>query len=165
MHGVTIHRDAPVKLYDFTDYFQGFEGVEAVRKLFGDETEEVLKNLKVEFYSSRWGYMGVNEEDGHILVSAHYLRHGEERDLYLDVIHELVHVKQYLDGKEFFPKGVEYPDLPTEIEAYTVAVEEARRLGMTEDEILEYLRVSWMDEERYARLLLNLGLRAEAGSD
>jgi hypothetical protein len=161
---VTIRRDAPIKLHKFTDFFKGFEEVEVVRRLFGDRTAEVLGDLKVEFYSSRWGYMGVSEEDGHILVSAYYLRNGDERELYLDIIHELVHVKQYLEGREFFPEGIDYPDLPTEIEAYRAAVEEARRIGMTEEEILEYLRVPWMDEKEYARLLRNLGIQVHKGS-
>ncbi len=160
MLGVSIQREAPIELHRFTDYFQGFEDVDAVRAQFGEETERVLTDLKVEFYSSRWGYMGVSDQDGHILVSAHYLRRGEERELYLDVIHELVHVRQFREGKEFFPDGVDYPDLETEIEAYRVAVEEARRIGMTEEEILEYLKVPWMDEEEYGRLVANIGMEA-----
>jgi hypothetical protein len=41
----------------FSDYFRGFEKVEAVRRIFGDKTEQVLRDLKVEF---TWagGYMG-----------------------------------------------------------------------------------------------------------
>lgn len=165
MEGVTIRRDAPIKLYGFTEYFQGFEKVQAVRDLFGDKTRKVLEDLKVEFFSSRWGYMGVSEEDGHLKVSTYHLRNGDERELYLDVIHELVHVRQYMDGKEFFPEGIKYPDLPTEIEAYQVTIGEARRIGMKEEEILEYLRVPWMDDEDYEKLLVNLGIRIVASSD
>ena len=33
----------------FTDYFKGFEKSEAVRGIFGEKTEEVLRNLKVQF--------------------------------------------------------------------------------------------------------------------
>ena len=32
----------------FTDYFKNFEKVEAVRGIFGERTEEVLRNLKVD---------------------------------------------------------------------------------------------------------------------
>ncbi|HLN45689.1 MAG TPA: hypothetical protein VK209_08285, partial [Candidatus Sulfotelmatobacter sp.] len=35
--------------HNFTDYFKGFDRVEAVREYFGENTEEVLRNLKVEF--------------------------------------------------------------------------------------------------------------------
>ncbi len=165
MEGVTIRRDAPIMLHDFTDYFQGFERVKAVRDRFGERTEEVLNGLKVEFFSSRFGFMGVSEDDGHIMISTHYLMNGDEREIYLDIIHELVHVKQFQEGKKFFPEGIEYPDLPTEIEAYKIAVAEAERIGLTEEEILEYLKVPWMDNEAYARLLTNIGIEVVTGSD
>ncbi len=159
MEGVSFPREVKIHLYPFTDYFKGFEHVAAVRETFGDKTEEILRKLKVEFYSSRWGYMGVNDEDGHLMVSAHYLRTGNDRDIYLDIVHELVHVKQFQDGRELFEDGIEYVDLPTEVEAYRHAVKEARRLGMSDPEILEYLRVMWMSEDEVKRLAQNVGLK------
>jgi len=54
--GVTINRNAGVTLYPFTDFFRGFEKVEAVRSTFGERTEEVLKNLRVEFFGLRFIY-------------------------------------------------------------------------------------------------------------
>lgn len=165
MEGVTIRRDAPTHLYPFQEFFRGFESVDAVMDLFGAKTEETLKGLEVEFFSSRWGYMAVSDRDGHLLVSAHYLKEGDERDIYLDVVHELVHVRQWREGKELFPEGVSYQDRPTEIEAYRIAVDEARRIGLTEAEIREYLRVPWMDEDGHAQLLANLGLAVPTDSD
>lgn len=158
MEGVTIRRDAPMALHPFTAFFQGFDTVEAVRRIFGDDTEDALADLEVEFYSSRWGYMGVSDIDGHLIISSHYLKHADERELYLDVVHELVHVKQFQEGQDLFPDGVRYPDRPTEIEAYKVTVDEARRIGLTEDQIREYLRVPWMDDEEHTRLLSHLGV-------
>lgn len=158
MEGISFPRRVKIHLYPFTDFFKGFERVAAVRETFGERTEEVLRELKVEFYSSRWGYMGVNDEDGHLMVSAHYLRTGSERDIYLDIIHELVHVRQFMEGKKLFEDGIEYVDLPTEIEAYRHAIKEARRLGMSDAEILEYLRVAWMSEDEVRKLARNVGL-------
>jgi hypothetical protein len=66
---VKITRNVPVSTYPFRDYFKGFEKVEAVRQIFGERTEEVLSNLKVEFAGTR-GYMGVNNYDGHLLISS-----------------------------------------------------------------------------------------------
>jgi hypothetical protein len=57
--GVDINRGAEVILYPFMDYFKGFENVGAVRSTFGEKTEEVLKNLKVEFFpfgSDTWEF-------------------------------------------------------------------------------------------------------------
>lgn len=102
--------------------------------------------------------MGVNDKDGHLMVSAHYLKNGEPRDIYLDVIHELVHIKQFLEGKELFEDGFEYVDLPTEIEAYKFCIEEAKRLGMSNEEIVEYLSVEWLERDEVERLARNVGI-------
>ena len=157
--GVSIPRDVKVPYHRFIDFFQGFEKVDAVRRIFGPKTAQVLRTIRAEFFTSRWGYMGVSDEDGHLLVSTHYLRTGKVRDIYLDVIHELVHVKQFRDGRKLFPRGFEYPDSPTEVEAYKHCIAEGRRLGMTDPEILDYLKVFWMEEADVRRLARNVGLK------
>jgi len=150
--GVTIIRNVKVKLYKFVDYFKGFENVEAVRKLFGEDVEKVLSQVKVEFFSSRFGYMGVNPDDGHLMVSTYYLKNGAEKEIYLDIIHELCHIKQYMEGKELFDDRFSYVERPTEIEAYRLAVLEARRIGMNDDEIYSYLKTEWINEDDLKRL-------------
>lgn len=162
MPDVEIPRTAEVALSRFTDHFKGFEMVEAVRGIFGDKTEEVLRNLKVEFFSSRWGYMGVSDQDGHLMVSTYYLKHGDAKEIYLDLIHELVHVKQFMDGEELFDDSFEYVDRPTEIDAYEFTVQEARRIGMSDTEIYNYLKVDWMSDAEVARLAEKLGVRLPA---
>jgi hypothetical protein len=157
MFGVQIKREVKIILHRFTDYFIDFEKVQAVREIFGDETEKVLSDLKVEFCSRR-GYMGVNDQDGHIIVNADYLKNGKERDLYLDIIHELVHVKQFFDGRELFDDAWEYVDRPTEIEAYRNTVNEARKQGMSDEEIYEYLRIERMSVEELRRLATSVGV-------
>ena len=143
---VEIVRNAKVATYPFTDYFKGFEKVDGVRRIFGEETESVLNNLKVEF-SGRRGYMGVSNEDGHLIISAEYLNEGDIVDIYLDIIHELTHVKQFMDGKKLFDNHYSYVERPTEIEAFRNAYEEARRLGLSDERICEYLRTEWMSDE------------------
>ena len=156
---VKIPRDVKITLHRFTDYFKGFEKVEAVRQIFGDKTEEVLNELKVEFFSSRWGYMGVSEEDGHLMISAYYLKYGDEKEIYLDILHELVHVKQFMQGEKLFDRRFEYADRPSEIEAYRHVVKEARRIGMTDEKIYRYLKADWMSEEAVKRLAKTLGIK------
>lgn len=162
---VKIRRNAKVKTHAFTDYFEGFEKVEAVRRIFGEKTEEVLRNLKVEFFG-RKGYMGVSDNDGHLLISADYLNKGDLVEIYLDVIHELVHVKQFMEGKELFDHRYDYVDRPTEIEAYALAVEEARRLGLSDARILHYLKTEWMTDEDLEKLakILNVKCTNKKGS-
>jgi len=137
--------------YPFTDFFKGFERVEAVRRIFGEKTEEVLRNLKVEF---TWigGYMWISDLDGHLVVNPRYLNDGDRVDIYLDVIHELVHVKQFMEGKELFDVHYGYSERPTEIEAYRHVVEEARNMGLSDERICEYLKTEWMSEEDLRRL-------------
>ena len=155
---VEIHRDAEVSLYPFTDFFVGFEKVAAVRSLFGAKTAKVLAELKVEFFSQRFGYMSVSDEDGHLVVSTHHLKNADAKVLYLDVIHELFHVKQFMEGKNLFQSEFEYVDSPIEVPAYRFTVEEAKRIGMGSDEIVEYLKVEWVTEEQHARLVKTLAL-------
>lgn len=148
---VTIRRDTKIITYPFTDYFKEFDKVEAVQQLFGEQTEEVLNGIRVTFYG-RVGYMAVSSDNGNIRISAHYMKNGDLRDIYLDIIHELVHIKQFMDGKELFDENFTYVERPTEIEAYRYAVKEAKRLGMDDKEILEYLKTEWMSDEDLKQL-------------
>src|SRR5271156_3816063 len=103
--GVKIERKAPTKLYPFTKFFRGFEKVPAVRGLFKGQTDRVLRSLKVEFFGARFGYMGTSDIDGHLLISTNHLKNSEFRTVYLDLVHELCHVKQFRKGRPlFYPK-------------------------------------------------------------
>lgn len=143
----------------FMEYFKGFEKNAAVRGIFGDETEDVLRNLKVEFIS--FGYMGVDDTDGHLMVNKRYLGSGRKIDIYLDVIHELCHVKQHMEGKDLFDPRYDYVDRPTEIEAYRYAVLEAKRIGLSAASIRLYLKIEWMSNEALDRLIRNMGVKLE----
>lgn len=156
--GVKIPRNVKITTYPFIKYFKGFENVEAVRSIFGEKTEEVLHNLQVEFVGFR-GYMGVSEVDGHLMISAYYLKNGDLVDIYLDIIHELVHVKQFMEGKKLFDDRYEYVMRPTEIEAYRHAVEEARRLGLDDARICQYLKTEWISEKELRKLAEALSVR------
>ncbi len=159
-----IIREAKVNLYPFSDYFQGFEKVAIIRKLFGEKTEQVLRKLKVEFYLAKFGYMAVSDEDGHLLISAYHLRTADPAVIYLDVVHELHHVKQFMDGKALFLTDFEYVDSPIEIEAYLGTVDEAKRIGFSDDQIIEYLKIEWITDEQMQRLVERMGLRKSGSS-
>jgi len=157
---VTITRDVKIQTHRFTDYFKGFERVDAVKRIFGEKTKEALNSLKVEFAGIR-GYMGVSEEDGHLLVSAHYLRDGDIVDIYLDIIHELVHVRQFMEGRKLFDDRFSYTNRPTEVEAYRCTVEEARRLGLSDERICMYLKTEWMNDRDLQRLAKAVNVKCE----
>ena len=159
LDGVKINREGIVTTHPFCDYFKGFENVDAIKRIFGEETDEVIGELRVEFIGASWGYMGVSDLDGHLIISISYLKNGDIRDIYLDIIHELTHVKQFKEGKKLFDGHFSYVERPTEIEAYRNAVEEARRLGVKDRQIIEYLKTEWMSEEDLKLLADSLNVK------
>ena len=144
----------------FTEYFRDFEKVEAVRGIFGERTEEVLRNLKIDL---TWfgGYMYVDSSNGHIVISTSYLNSADKVDIYLDVIHELCHVKQFMEGKELFDSRYSYVERPTEVEAYRYTVQEAKRIGLSDERICEYLRTDWMSERDLKRLAIAVNVKCQ----
>lgn len=147
---IKINRKTPTpSLPPFTDYFQGFENVAAVREVFGDKTEEVLSRLRIGFLSNRWMYMGIRDHDGNLAVGTYHLRNSDDHVLYLDIVHELFHIGQWMKDKEWFTQEHEkfmgnfelYWISPIEVPAYRHAVKEAERLQMPKAEIVEYLKM------------------------
>lgn len=142
MQGFSVNRELPEGRYKLTLVFSGLDHVEPLIKCVGNRSllrriiEETEVTLTVED-----GYMYVEDGDGSLVVGLEYFRTAESNYLYLDVIHELVHIKQYREGKELFDGSYSYVDRPTEIEAYRCAVEESRNIGMTDDAIADYVYV------------------------
>ena len=91
--------------------------------------------------------MFVDSDTGHLVVNTRYLHTGDKVDIYLDLIHELCHIKQLMEGRELFDPHYSYVERPTEIEAYDYTVQEARRLGLSDERICEYLKTEWMSKE------------------
>lgn len=100
--------------------------------------------------------MFVDNDDASITIGRPHLRDASDEILYLDIIHELCHVKQHLQGRDLYDRSKAYVDRETEIEAYRVTVQEARRIGLNDDAILNYLCVSWITPEEHKRLALRL---------
>src|SRR5208283_1520873 len=147
---IRINRKVPgTALKPFTDYFRGFEKVAAVRKVFGDETEEVLNGLRIGFMPNRQMYMGIRDNDGNLAVGTYHLKNSATWMLYLDIVHELFHIGQWRKDKEYFTREHMkfmgdrslYYASPIEIPAYEHTVREAERIGMTPEEITEYLKM------------------------
>ena len=141
----------------FAEYFKDFGKVEAVKSIFGEKTDEILSHLTVEI-SWIFGYMYVDGSDGHLVISKNYLNNGDKTDIYLDLIHELCHIKQFMDGRELFDPRYDYVERPTEIEAYRYCVQEARRLGLSEERIYLYLKTEWMSEDDLKRLAKSVNI-------
>jgi len=161
MESFRVNRDLPEGRYRLREVFSGLEEVESLNAYIGSPTllKRILERTDVTLTQAT-SYMYVNDGDGSLVVGLEYMQTADAHYLYLDIIHELAHVKQYLDGRELFDENYSYVDRPTEIEAYQCTVKEARKIRMTDDAIAEYLYVEWITRKEHARLLNTLGVIA-----
>ena len=155
-----VNREVKTGVCRLIEVFGGLEYSHAIVGLYRNR-EEALKflervGLRVIDTNS---YMYVDPWDGHITVGRRYLLEAEPRILYLDIIHELVHVRQWFEGKELYDRRYSYVERPTELKAYAVVVEEAQRIGMTGKEIVDYLEVPWISKKELELMTKRLGIR------
>ena len=94
LEGVAINKSIRIRYLPFKRVFRGFENVDAVKKLFGKHTKNVLSNLKVMLVPSKFGYLWIDDKKGALVCNYNYIKDADKRYVYLDVIHELVHIKQ-----------------------------------------------------------------------
>jgi len=126
-----------------------FDGAEEIDSVIA-RTGVVVADIPYEIF--------VDNSDGTVTIGVHHLRSPSDEILYLDIIHEMCHVKQHRQGRDLYDRSKPYVDRETEIEAYEVTVREARRIGLDEAAILDYLRVSWISPEEHGRLARRLGV-------
>jgi hypothetical protein len=100
----------------------------------------------------------VSPQDDCIVIGEGHLRTSPELILFLDIFHELCHIRQRHAGRELFDRRYSYVRSPTEVEAYRFVVDEARLLEVPEPVLREYLLVEWIDKGEYHELLDTLGV-------
>jgi len=159
--GFRVGRTAGVGEHKLAEVFSGLEESSALVSVFGTEEElaKTLGHLKLRvepFDSGLW----LDRDTGTICIGFKHLSTAKSDFLYLDVIHVLVHVRQFLEGRELYDQAFEYVERPTELEAYRYTVAEARRVGLNEDEILRYLRLDAADDSELGRLMEKIGVKA-----
>ncbi len=138
--------------YKLSMVFTGLEASKVLQRVFGEELKKVLDETWVNINRHPW-IIWVNEQNGEININENYLRENDMQTMYLDIVHELIHIKQLSEGKELFDSRFSYVDRPTEIEAYRLTVEEALDMGLSRDDIVDYLRVDWVTEDEHQRLV------------
>lgn len=157
LHGVSLVRPLAPGSYALGELAPGLSASPPLQRIFGARCAEVCEKAKVELVPEE-GYMWVSNDDGTLFVSAPYWNGGPELGIYLDLCHELVHVDQHHRGLDLYDRRHKYVERPTELEAYRVAVEEARRLGMSETDLAEFLYVPWISHDEHAELCAACGV-------
>ena len=158
---IRINRRVGMGQYKISDIFPGLQHNPLLLEIFKEpeEIDDVFRNTAVEVIQ-RQTYMFVDNGDGSISIGIAHLRESEAAILYLDIIHELVHVRQHREGIDLYDRSKAYVDRPTEIEAYVFTITEARRIGFSDKQILDYLTVEWITSEEHMRLAKRLRVAA-----
>jgi len=169
--------DSPAGRLPLLKVFGGFEETVPFRKYPGDDKAilEAAENTWAHVFDGPgWMYVApvrtppeirdagfrmVESSEDVIVVARSYLVNGPRIDVYLDIIHEFLHILQRKQGRQIWPgRRVPYVDRPTEIEAYAFSVAEARRLGVPDSYLRKYLHVPWVKRSEYLRLLRHVGV-------
>ncbi len=155
-----VRRSTAVGEYKLSEVFAGLDSSSALLKVFGTKTQmaKIMRHLKLRVERGDSG-LWLDRSTGTICIGSKHLTTAKSDFLYLDVIHVLVHVRQFLEGKELYDQAFEYVDRPTELEAYRTTVAEARRVGMEENEILRYLRMDAADDSELGKLMEKIGVK------
>jgi len=149
-----LRRDLPPGLHAYLDVFPRAQESPGVARIEPDAPARgrLVREARVRIDPGP-GFAYVDVETPCIVLAEEYYRTGTPLDLYLDMLHELAHVRQHHEGLDLWDERYAYVDRPTEIEGYAVAVEEGRRLGMTDEDVVEHLSNPWMDAEDVRRLI------------
>jgi hypothetical protein len=147
-----INHNLKLGRHKLTDVVRGLENSVALNKIFGKKLKWILNTTMVDVVSNPW-QIWVSRETEIITINKNYLFETDKGTLYLDFVHEMVHIWQVTEGKDVFNRSVSYVDSPTEIEAYRYTVKDAERIGFSKKDIVDYLKVRWIDNEEHKRLV------------
>jgi hypothetical protein len=174
--GFRVVRTLPEGRHPILAAFPGLEKLDAARRLEPDATarKKLFEDTCIEVVSEDvWMYVAphsipkglrrrwkprLSPGSDCIVVGSSHLKESSELILFLDIFHELCHVRQRQAGMELFDRSESYVHRPTEIEAYRFAVDEARRLGVPDDVIREYLKVEWVTDDELLDLFKAVGV-------
>ena len=169
--GFRVARELSLGRHPILDAFPGLETLVPARRLVKDRAarERLFSETMIELVDQDlWMYVApkempkafrrrwkpvVSPDADCIVIGAGHLRESPSLTLFMDIYHELCHVLQRQGGADLWPPGVSYVERWTEIEAYRFVVDEARRLGVPDSFLREYLRVEWISDEELQTLL------------
>ncbi len=152
-----VNRTLGLGIHPYRFFLPRFEKSPAVRLI---ETPKILigpllDEARVKIKNGE-GYCYVDVRIPAITLMEQYYHRGNPLDLYLDLAHELTHLRQLAEGRNIWDHSLHYVDRPTEIEGYAVAVAEGLRLGMTEEQVMQHLANPWLNDDEVMRLRRNI---------
>ena len=147
-----INHNLELGTHKLTDVVKGLENSKALNKIFRSKLKVILDSTVVNVVRKPW-QIWVDRETKIITINKDYLLSTDRSTLYLDFIHELIHIWQIANGKNVFDRSVSYVDAPTEIEAYRYTVEDAKKIGFSKNDIVDYLKVRWISDQEHLRLV------------
>ena len=161
VRGFRVRREVDIGEYKLTDVFGGLESSSSLLKVFGSVSQmtKILRHLKLRVEPNDSG-LWFDRDTGAVCIGLKHLGGAKADFLYLDVIHVLVHVCQFLEGRDLYDQAFEYVERPTELEAYRYTVAEARSVGLDDREILRYLRMDAADDSELGKLMDKIGVKA-----
>jgi|GEM_PF-2664190 len=153
----TINRMLDVGTHPYLSVLPGAAQSHAMLRIEPDPVKRkaLLENTRIRI-SPAPGYAHIDDKAGEIVLAWFYYHAGANLDLYLDLLHELTHIRQLRDGSNLWDDRFPYSERPTEMEAYAVAAEEGRLLGMTEARLFEHLHNPWMTAEQTTKLVADI---------
>ena len=176
--GFEVVRDLPLGRHPILEAFPGLDALplaarivkdpSARRALFAATRVEIVAEdmwmyvaplEKPKVTRGRWNPV-ISPDADCIVIGESHLRESSRLMLFMDIYHELCHVIQRRGGANLFEPGVSYVKRWTEIEAYRFVVDEARRLGVSDSFLRDYLKVEWISAEEHRELLAQLGVPA-----
>lgn len=152
--------------YRLEDVFPDIRSYDILSVIFADakEISDVMATIKVIVVDEPFE-MFVSNDDGAITIGLTHLRSSSDAVLYLDIVHELCHVKQHFQGRDLYDGRAAYVDRETEIDAYRITVREARRIGFGDEAIFDYLRVPWITPAEHKRLARRFHVMTDTEED
>jgi hypothetical protein len=177
--GFRVRRDLPVGRHPLLAAFPGLDRLPLAPRLEPDSAkrERLFEDTCIEvvdedmwMYVAPWdlppGAKGrwrpvVSPGSDCIVVGASHLRESSELMLFMDIYHELAHVRQRHGGANLWEPGVSYVKRWTEVEAYRLVVDAAREYGVSDSFLREYLKVEWISASEHRELLHELGVPAK----
>jgi hypothetical protein len=177
--GFRVQREMPVGRHPLLAVFPGLEKLSPAKRLEPDAElrARLFEDTCVEIVDAdMWMYVSPHEVPASargrwkpvvspnsdcIVVGKGHLGDSPALMLFMDIYHELCHVRQRQGGANLWEPGVSYVKRWTEVEAYRFVVEEARTLGVSDDFLREYLKVEWISAKEHRALLDELKVPAK----